>query len=421
MKVALEIFEGPYAGKRMEFDRHETLLVGRATTAQLQLTDDLHFSRHHFQLEFNPPRCFLRDLGSSNGTFVNGTRVTECHLRHGDVISGGKTKIRVLTVEEEIQTPWEPPPSEPPVTDLAKMQPTPYVVPDIPPPLTVPLVTNALPEVPGYDLQKLVGTGGMGKVYLARHEATGQMFALKIIAPESASNEKAMNMFLREINVLSRLDHPRIVRFHEMGIAQGRFFFVMEYVDTVDLLRLLDQLNPATKVKVASAVMCQVLEGLSHAHKLAFVHRDIKPANILVSRQGKKLRAKLADFGLAKKFDSAGLSGMTCEGQTLGTLAFMAPEQAINSRDVTPTVDLYSVGASLYYFLTAKVPYNFDSRNPLLVVMEDEPVPIRTHNPHVPEPLADLIHRALQRSPSARFPSADAMRQALLPFAKAEG
>src|SRR5262249_19696340 len=154
-----------------------------------------------------------------------------------------------------------------------------------------------LPAVPGYELQKLLGSGGMGKVYLAKHLTDDQMFALKIIAPESASNEKAMNMFLREINVLSRLDHPRIVRFHEMGIATGLFFFVMEFVDTIDLMRLLDQLSSGTRVKVCAAVMCQVLEGLSHAHKQAFVHRDIKPANILVSRQGKKLRAKLADFG----------------------------------------------------------------------------------------------------------------------------
>lgn len=421
MAVVLDIFEGPYAGKRLEFDSHDSLLVGRATTAQLQLTDDLHFSRHHFQLEFNPPRCFLRDLGSSNGTFVNGTRVTECYLRDGDVISGGKTKIRVQVCDpdaresrfRDTETSAGGIPQQPDNLPAG-------MIPDIPPPMTIPLA-HLMPKVPGYHLEKLVGQGGMGRVYLAKNQNSGEKVALKIITPESASNERAMNMFLREISVLSRLDHPRIVRFHEMGIAQGHFFFVMEYVETVDFPDLLEQLNETTRIKVATAVACQVLEGLSHAHSLTFVHRDIKPANILVSRQGRKLRAKLADFGLAKKFDRAGLSGMTCEGQTMGTLAFMAPEQAINSRDVTPTGDLYSVGASLYFFLTQEVPYNFDERNPLLVLMEDEPVPIQGLCPAVPEALAEVIHRSLRRTPSERYPTAESMRQALVPFARSEG
>src|SRR5215831_11039021 len=98
MKVIVEVFEGPNQGTRLEFDRPATLTVGRGPSAQLQLTEDAHFSRNHFLLEFDPPACQLRDLGSHNGTFVNDAQVVECKLRHGDVISGGKTRIRI-TVE----------------------------------------------------------------------------------------------------------------------------------------------------------------------------------------------------------------------------------------------------------------------------------------------------------------------------------
>jgi serine/threonine-protein kinase len=405
-KIVLEVTAGPHQGARFEFDRHDTFLVGRAPTANLQLLDDAYFSRHHFLLEFNPPRCYLRDLGSSNGTLVNGQKVTECFLRDGDVISGGKTCVRVTLVGAPL-TPG--PAGEPTRTVSGAVRESPG---DTPAP------SGAV--VPGYEVVRPLGRGGMGIVYLARHHATGELRAVKLILPEAAADERALQRFLREVRVLSRLDHPRIVRFREMGLADSQFFFAMDYVETIDLEERLAGFPEAGRTRVLCALTCQVLEGLGYAHGQGFIHRDIKPANILVGERDRKWYARLADFGLAKNFESAGLSGMTHDGHLLGTLPFMAPEQILNARAARPAVDLYSVGATLYHLLSGRSHYDFGKRKDrLAVILEDPAVPLTQVCPAVPPALAEVVHRALAKDPADRFPDAEAMRQALLPHSRA--
>jgi serine/threonine-protein kinase len=419
MKIVLEVVEGPHQGCRLEFDRHETILVGRASTAQLQLSDDAHFSRHHLLVEINPPHCYLRDLGSRNGTAVNGQKVTTCFLKSGDIISGGKTRIRfeVRLEPGEATLPSTEPPAE---TGPLEPVTTPPLASGASPTLAAAAMRQPLHAVPGYELLRRLGQGGMGIVYLARQVSTGQQCALKVIVPASAANERSMRLFLREISVLSQLDHPHIVRFQAMDMAHGQFFFAMEYVATVDLAQSLSDEKEEVHIRTYCEILCQVLGGLDHAHARGFVHRDIKPANILVSRPAGRWQAKIADFGLAKNFENAGFSGMTSEGMTVGTCAFMAPEQVANARDVRPVVDVYAAGATLYHYLTGVYPYDFAARmDPLLVVLEVDPVPLRQRLPSVPAGLAEVIHRALARNPKDRFASAEQMRSALVPYAGA--
>jgi serine/threonine protein kinase len=392
-KLVLEVIAGPHQGVRFEFDRHDTFLVGRAPTAHLQLLDDAYFSRHHLLLEFNPPHCYLRDLGSSNGTYVNGQKVAEGFLRDGDVISGGKTRIRFSLADAAPEPAQEPPAAA-----------------------NVP----AVPPIPGYEVLRPLGRGGMGAVYLARRLADGDRCAVKLILPEAAADERALQRFLREVRVLSRLEHPRIVRFREMGLAEGQFFFAMDYVETVDVQERLAHFPEAGRVRVLCALACQVLEGLGYAHAQGFIHRDIKPANILVGEREYKWYALLADFGLAKNFESAGLSGMTHDGHLLGTLPFMAPEQILSARDARPAVDLYSVGATLYHLLAGRFPHDFGKRKDrLAVILEDAPVPLAQVCPAVSAGLAEVVSRALAKDPHDRFPDAEAMRLALLPHSRA--
>jgi serine/threonine-protein kinase len=396
-KILLEVIAGPNQGARFEFDRHDTFLVGRAPTAHLQLLDDAYFSRHHFLLECQPPRCYLRDLGSSNGTLVNGQKVTECFLRDGDLISGGKTRLRVSLLGAS--TPVTP--LQPATESTAESVAAPSGA--------------AGPVIPGYELLRPLGQGGMGVVYLARRRTTAELCALKTILPDAAADERAMQRFLREISVLSRLDHPRIVRFREMGMAGGQFFFAMEYVETINILERLKAFPEAGRIRVLCGLICQVLEGLSYAHAQGFIHRDIKPANILVSERDQKWYARLADFGLSKNFENAGFSGMTHDGHLLGTLPFMAPEQILNARDARPAVDLYSVGATLYHLLAGRFPHDFNKRKDrLAVILEDAAVPLPRVCPAVSPALADAVHRALAKDPHDRFPDAETMRQALL-------
>jgi eukaryotic-like serine/threonine-protein kinase len=228
-----------------------------------------------------------------------------------------------------------------------------------------------------------------------------------------------MALFLREVSVLSRLDHTRIVRFHEMGIAQGQFYFAMEYVPTVDYRSILGSHPDRDRIRVACALMRHVLAGLGHAHERGFVHRDIKPSNLLVGREGTKLTVKLADFGLAKSFENAGFSGMTRDGATMGTLSYMAPEQVIDARRATPSVDIYSVGAALYSLVANRPPHDLKQINEqILAILEKVPVPLDELNPAVPRELALVVSRALALDPVERYASAAELKEALRPFSR---
>jgi serine/threonine-protein kinase len=335
-------------------------------------------------LQIDLPRCFLRDLESTNGTFVNGQKVREAWLHHGDVISGGHTRIQVavLGAGEAITT-------GPPTAPTQGASPA---VPPLPAPVRAGLEDTARwPAIPGYQLLGKLGQGGRGAVYLAERPATGDRVALKAIVPESAASDQAMRRFLREINVLSQLDHPRIVRFLEMDMIQGQFYFAMEFVPTLSIVERLAKAAEADRIKVYCGLICQLLEALAHAHTRFFVHRDVKPGNLLIRQEGNDVGLKLADFGLAKNFQTAGFSGITGQGTAIGTWAFMAPEQLLDARQAEPAVDIYAAGAALYYFLAGDYPCSFANKDPFLVVLEDEPRPLRQLRLAVPQRLADIV------------------------------
>src|SRR5579859_4435183 len=142
---------------------------------------------------------------------------------------------------------------------------------------------------------------------------------------------------------------------------------------------------------------------------MSIVHRDIKPENVLLFRKNRKLNAKLADFGLAKNYAYAGLSEISHEGDLRGTIAYMPPELVVDCRDARPAGDIYSVGATLYYYLTRQFPFEFGRRNKLAVVLEDEPVPLAKRVPDIPKELAKIVHRAMAKEPADRFTSAAEM------------
>jgi serine/threonine-protein kinase len=194
----------------------------------------------------------------------------------------------------------------------------------------------------------------------------------------------------------------------------------MEYVPTVDVKVLLAGKSPTTRMKTACALICQVLEALAHGHEKGFIHRGVKPANVLVTREGKKLRAKLTDFGLARSVENAGLGGLTRSGAASLALGFMAPEQLLDNRGAGPAADLYGAAATLYYFLAGRPPHDFSTaRDPYAVVLEEDITPLHEAVAGVPARLAGVVRRGLARDPEERFPSAVEMREALLPFARA--
>lgn len=417
--ITLEVTDGPHRGTRFECNQHETLVAGRAEAVQLRLQDDLHFSRHHFRLEANPPVCYLLDMGSRNGTSVNGRKVKECFLKDGDVISGGRTKIRfsvaatiAATIDENTPAPaWAdaalPVQAHAPVPAAAK-------VVERPPAEPVAAAPPARPQIPGYELLEELGRGAMGVVYRASRKATGQDCAVKVLTPAQVSGEKSLQLFLREVSILSQLNHRRIVRFLELGSAGRAAFFVMDYIPGVPFEELVAGRSLMTRVQVVCGIACQVLEALEYAHGLGLVHRDIKPANILLARQGTKLSVKLADFGLAKSFTNAGLSEVSRDGDICGSLAYMAPEQLINSRQAQPACDLYSLGATMYRYLAGENMFDFEEGPcKFLVVLEKPPTPLLERRPELPKELAGIVHQSLEKDPKDRHASARGMREAI--------
>jgi len=445
--VLIGVVEGPAKGARFEFEQRGSLLVGRAPDAGLSLPADDRLSRYHLILDVSPPQVRIRDLDSSNGTFVNRARVGDqgMALTHGDEIHAGQSVLRIQ-IEEVL-----------PVTDSMLLQ-SESEMPTVPLAAVVPercmrcgkrgsstitllraqRVVSLCPAcrdairhqpflAPGYRLVREIGCGAMGCVFLVYHEALQQQRALKQILPNAsltpAEWERARSMFLREAREQASLRHPNIVEVYDVVESQpGIPAIVMEYVDGVSAEKVLElHGRPGLPVNVVASIACHALAALDHAHRAGIVHRDVKDANLLVTRDesGKQL-VKLADFGLARCFQQSGLSGIDTPDFMAGTLPYMPQEQLLSFRDVKPPGDIYSLGATIYRMLTGRYPlaaHNENVGNAYLAILESAAIPLQNVLPSVPGELAAIVDRALQKRPEERWPSAAAMRSALLPFA----
>jgi serine/threonine-protein kinase len=394
MRIILRVTGGPNAGTTFVFQEHEALLVGRSKHAGHCLpVKDRHLSRIHFLIEANPPRCLLTDMNSRNGTRVNGARVTTAELRDGDIIRAGRTLLRV-TIQGA---------------------PAPATVPCAPP-AAAGGDDEAPPHIPGYTWDGRLGAGGMGVVYRARRDADGRVVAVKTIRPRVRGSRTAVERFLRETDLQCRLSHPHIVAFHRNGEAGDVLYFEMEYVPGTDAAKLVAP-GPLPVARAARLV-CQLLEALAHTHARGVVHRDVKPANLLVTRTDGADWVKLADFGLARLYQTSTLSGLTLSGDVGGTVAYMAPEQITDFRGAGAAADQYSAAATLYHLLTGKHLFRWPPRmeERLKVIVERAPTPIRQHRADLPAALADAVHRALAKDPANRFADVSAFAAALRPF-----
>jgi len=215
-----------------------------------------------------------------------------------------------------------------------------------------PTPAELAPDFPELEVLELLGEGGMGCVYRARHRQLDRAVALKILAPGTDDDARFEERFLREARALARLDHPGIVRVHDFGRAGKRLFMTMELVEGMTLRQLLREKRISPRE--ALAIVPQICDALQYAHDEGVVHRDIKPENVLVDTQG---RVKLADFGLAKLIGPADeVPGRTHTGQGMGTPHYMAPEQATSARDIDHRADIYSLGVVFYEMLTGELP-----------------------------------------------------------------
>ena len=415
--VSLLVTKGPAKGKVFPFMEHDTFLFGRMADCHARFPDDTQVSRHHFILEVCPPQVSLRDLGSLNGTHVNGKKCgarkagespeegakreyPTVDLKNGDTIEVGQTTISVI-IAKQVGQPIVQAGIEP--GEISELSPEQLFQ------LVFGGEKRGLLEIPGFVAEKELGRGGFGAVYQARRKNDGAQVAIKVMLSQADASEDAVLRFKREMDVNRQLDHPNIVRFIESGSHKGAFYFVMELCDGGSLMDLFRRnKGPLTPEQLMPHAL-KALEGLAYAHSKGFVHRDIKPGNILIH----KGVARVADFGMSKSFQLAGLSGMSSTGKTAGTPVFMPPEQIVNFTYVKPVSDVFSIGATMYYLLTGEFPFEFPAkRDPIDVLLNDDVVAIRKRVPSVPKALAAAIDRAVTKKHKDRFINATELLKA---------
>ena len=431
MRVTLNVVAGPQTGRSFTFDQHDTFMIGRSEDAHFCLPQDRFFSRHHCIVEIAPPQAFLRDLGSTNGTFVNGLRVDSTYLKHGDRIQGGETVLEV-----QVSGDYD---SQAPQAQRSYEKTEPSLI-------TVACINCGLPAqaeasrpdarlsylcencreqlkknpqpIPNYQMIKVLGQGGMGSVMLARAVSDGKLVAIKTLLPEVAVSEQSLKRFLREIEVSSSLRHPNIVSYIEHGTHNGIVYLVTEYVAGMDASRLAKQRGGKLPWQQVIKIIEQTLAALDFAHSLGFVHRDIKEQNILVDGTYPNYIAKLTDFGLSKSYKQTGMSGVTMVGDVAGTIAYMPPEQVRDFKEVRPPADIYGIGMTAYSLLTGAhaldISPNAGISETVKAIFEKPIIPIAKRVPEVPLKVSAVIETALAKQVELRWRTAGEMREALL-------
>jgi serine/threonine protein kinase len=261
-----------------------------------------------------------------------------------------------------------------------------------------------------YVLERELGSGGMGRVFAARHRIINKRVAIKVLKPDKNSDMKLPERFQQEAEAAARLRHPNLVAVHDFGQTRaGQLYMVMEFVDGHSLRDLLEREGRLTPARVA-LLGSQMCAGIAVAHTAGVIHRDLKPENVLVEMIDGRETARVFDFGIAKLLDREGL---TRQGYVLGTPNYMSPEQA-SAHPVDNRSDIYSLGVMLYEMLAGDVPFSGDKPQQVLVrhVIE-KPKPITDLRPDTPPSLASAVMRALAKNPDNRQQSATQMAQEL--------
>lgn len=451
MKVALEIIEGRQKGKVFSFSKPDCFLFGRARDAHISLPEDPYVSRQHFMLEIAPPECKITDMGSKNGTIVNSIcygassqtaasdrygAVKSTFLKHGDEIRVGGTILKIsIDMDATADTG-----ADPTLQAISK--------------------ESAAEEMSGlkrYHILEEIGRGGMGIVYRAVDRQTDGTVAIKTMHPQMAVSTACGRAFLREVDVNRQLKHPNIVELLDSGKMDEGFFLVLEYVDGMDLKKFMHGKGGIVSLSEFAPLMLDILSGLAFSHRerinvtldenrqkevTGIVHRDLKPPNILLKRTEKGFIPKIADFGLAKSFESAGMTNMTIPGQIAGTPTYWPREQITHYRYLSPPTDVFSAAAVFYEALTGHYVRNgfsemlnsFKSRGQspglpdyMQLIAKNPPVPVRSRNSHIPVHTAAVLDKALSETAISgdynslrdelallRFPDAGAFRDELL-------
>jgi serine/threonine-protein kinase len=369
--MALLIVEkGQDKGKAVPLAPGCTVLIGRDSSTALQLRDNMS-SRMHFKVESREDGFWIDDLGSMNGTYVNGDKIREPHkLEPGDLIKVGET---LFTFQSEDAS----------ATTLSGQR------------------------IGGYRIVERLGRGGMGTVYKAEQVDLQRMVALKVISEEHTKDMDFIELFIHEARAAAKLNHPNVVQVYDVKRHTDTYYFSMEYVSGGSVQ---DILNRQKRVPVDQTVqmILDAAKGLDYAHKKGIVHRDVKPDNLMISETG---MVKIGDMGLARGLEEK--VGPEEETSVIGTPHYIAPEQVLG-RPADFRCDIYSLGATMYRMLAGVTPFVAPSVRDLVnkKVREDAPS-VCELNPDVSRPLGAILSRMMARDPDRRYQKMEEVVQAL--------
>jgi serine/threonine protein kinase len=261
-----------------------------------------------------------------------------------------------------------------------------------------------------YVLLDRIGAGGMGQVFKAKHKHMDRLVAIKLISEAMTKDASAVQRFQRELKAAAKLVHPNIVQAYDASVQRGVWYLVMEYVEGRDLAEMLATDGPFDSERAVDLVR-QASRGLAFAHHKGIVHRDIKPANLLLDRTG---TLKIMDMGLARIEDNPTIEGLTQTGQVMGTVDYMAPEQAIDTRSADARADIYSLGCTLFRLLTDQNMYDGATLVQKLMAHQNSPTPsLQQLRPDVSTPLAAVFEKMVAKRPQDRLQTMEDVEEAL--------
>ena len=347
---------GPTAGHEYPLIKDLTIM-GRQSSCDVQILDNMS-SRAHCQVRRDGKLYSLVDLGSRNGTALNGKKVTERQMAFGDRIRVGEAEYLLVKESGDVE-----------LKDLLSK----------------------------YAVLEKIGEGGMGIVFKANQRSMNRVVALKILSPKYSSKPRFVDQFIKEARAAGALNHPNIIQVHDVGTENNIHYFSMELVEGPTCMQSLRS-QGTFKVAEALEITRQTAKALEYAHSQRLIHQDIKPDNIMI---GQNDQVKLADLGISKTFDE--VESEEGPKRVMGTPHYMAPEAALGKK-IDHRVDIYSLGATLYHLLTGKTPYSGTSATEVLKAHVMDPLPaIHDINPDVPEDVCALVERMVAKKPDDRY------------------
>lgn len=269
-----------------------------------------------------------------------------------------------------------------------------------------------------YTIVRMLGRGGMGAVYEARHARLARRVAIKFLLPEFAVNREILRRFENEAKAAGGLEHPNLAAVTDFGYADdGAPYLVLDYLEGQDCAKLLRR-EGCLSVSRAANIVVQACRGLAIAHKTAIIHRDLKPENLFVTDAGDGTDLiKVLDFGIAK-LRASDASVVTGTGATFGTAYYMSPEQARGAGEVDPRTDVWSLGIVLYELLSGRKPFEGEQFLQIIYqILSADPIPLATLRPDLPPALVEAVESALKKDVAERSPSVLTLAEALAPFA----